>query len=60
MMNAKTKYNDFTGTATADISYHTNLTEFLRIYNIDTERFTPIGARFNIGDSGSFLCVNNM
>ena len=53
-MKAKTKYNDFTGTAAADISYNTNLNKFLQIYNIDTERFDPIGAQFQTGDSGSF------
>lgn len=53
-MKANTKYNDFTGTATADISDHTNLHKFLCNYNIDTERFTPIGAQFYTGDSGSF------
>lgn len=54
MMKAKTRYNDFTGTAAADISYNTNLNEFLQTYNIDTERFFPIGAQFQTGDSGSF------
>jgi hypothetical protein len=61
-MKADTQYNDFVGTAAANISDYKNLKEFLHSKNIDTERFHPIGARFYHGYSnffsGTFICTD--
>lgn len=62
-MKASTQYNDFVGTASADISDHSNLTDFLNSRGVDTERYEPIGANFYHGYSnffsGSIVCIDN-
>jgi len=61
-MKASTQYNDFIGTAAADISDHSNLTDFLNSRGVDTERYEPIGASFYHGYadffSGSIICID--
>ena len=61
-MKANTQYNDFIGTAAADISDHTNLREFLASRGIDTERYEPIGASFYHGYTdffnASIVCID--
>lgn len=52
-MKAEVQYNDFVGTAAADISDHTNLTKYLKSNGVDTNIYKPIGARLNFGESGS-------
>ena len=62
-MKADVQYNDFKGTAAADISDHTSLEDFLNDRGIDVVRFTAIGAEFYSGYSdffsASILCVDN-
>lgn len=53
-MKASTQYNDFEGTAAADISDHSNLTDFLNSRGADTERYDPIGASFYHGYANFF------
>jgi uncharacterized protein YjbK len=59
-MKADVSYNDFRGTAAADISDHTDLTEFLTEQGVDTKRYKPIGVSFYAGYedffSVGFLC----
>ena len=61
-MKASTQYNDFVGTTAADISDHSNLTDFLNGRGVDTERYEPIGASFYHGYvdfiSGSIICID--
>lgn len=61
-MKADTQYNDFEGTAAADISDHTSLKAVLMERGFDTKRFEPIGATFYHGYAkffnGSILCIN--
>lgn len=61
-MKASTQYNDFIGTSAADISDHSNLSEFLNSRGVDTERYEPIGANFYHGYadffSGSIICID--
>lgn len=62
-MKASTQYNDFIGTAAADISDHSNLTDFLSSRGVDIERYEPIGASFYNGYAdffnGSIICIDN-
>ncbi len=62
-MKATVQYNDFLGTAAADISDHFSLSDFLEQHNVDTERFKPVGAEFYSGYSDFFsisiVCVDN-
>ena len=62
IMKARTQYNDFVGTAAADISDHSNLTDFSNRRGVDTERYEPIGASFYHGYanffSGSIICID--
>lgn len=61
-MKASVQYNDFVGTAAADISDHLDLNEFLKKKGVDTERYDAIGASFYSGYSdyfsASILCVD--
>ena len=61
-MKAKVQYNDFVGTAAADISDHTNLTIFLQSRGVDMERYNAIGAKFYSGERGFFsasiICID--
>ncbi len=54
-MKASVQYNDFKGTAAADISDFSNLNDFLKDRGIDTERYNAIGASFYAGYSDFFL-----
>lgn len=62
-MKASTQYNDFIGTAAADISDHINLEGFLNSRGVDTDRYTPIGANFYHGYadffSASIICIDS-
>ncbi len=62
-MKASVQYNDFVGTAAADISDGQKLEDVLIEWGVDTERFTPVGISFFTGDSGhchfSILCTDN-
>ncbi|MFP9097860.1 hypothetical protein ACLI09_02295 [Flavobacterium sp. RHBU_24] len=62
-MKAEVQYNDFVGTAAADISDHTSLEDFIGLKGVDTDRFNPIGVEFYSGYSDSFLtsiiCIDN-
>jgi len=61
-MKATVQYNDFVGTAAADISDHFSLSDFLKSRNVDTERYDAIGVEFYCGYSDFFsvsiLCVD--
>lgn len=50
-MKASTKYNDFIGTAAADISSFTNFNKLLEDHKVDTARYEPIGIRLFHGDN---------
>ncbi|MCF6133456.1 hypothetical protein [Flavobacterium wongokense] len=62
-MKASVQYDDFVGTAAADISDHTNLKKFLEAKNVDTERYQAIGVSFYCGYSrffsASVICIDN-
>ncbi|MEP4091630.1 hypothetical protein [Reichenbachiella sp.] len=61
-MKADTQYNDFIGTAAADISDHFNLNDFLKSRKVDIERFDAVGASFYHGYSdffsASIVCID--
>ena len=61
-MKATVQYNDFIGTAAADISDHTDLNKFLASRSIDTDRYEAIGASFYSGYSdffsASIVCID--
>ena len=61
-MKASVQYNDFIGTAAADISDYTGLSQFIASRNVDTEKYDAIGVELhaNYGDSfsASFICVD--
>ncbi len=61
-MRATVQYNDFLGSAAADISDHFSLSDFLEQHNVDTERFYAVGAEFYCGYSDFFsvsiICVD--
>src|SRR6266542_2831887 len=66
-MKADVQYNDFVGTAAADISdflgskYGDNLESFGKYFKLDTERFKVIGISVYGTDNHyiSLLCVDN-
>lgn len=62
-MRATVQYEDFIGSAAADISDHFSLAEFLQQHNVDTERFQAIGAEFYSGYSDYFsvsvICIDS-
>jgi hypothetical protein len=61
-MKVTVQYNDFIGTAAADISDHTDLNKFLASRGIDTDRYEAIGASFYYGYSdffsASIICID--
>ncbi|MVN79256.1 hypothetical protein GO988_23230 [Hymenobacter sp. HMF4947] len=61
-MKAHVSYNDFIGTAAADISDHVNLVQFLQGRGVDTARYEAIGAHFYAGYAdfftASILCLD--
>lgn len=61
-MKATVQYNDFIGTAAADISDHTDLNKFLAFRGVDTDRYEAIGASFYSGYcdffSASITCID--
>lgn len=61
-MRATVQYNDFLGSAAADISDHFSLSDFLEQHNVDIERFHAVGAEFYSGYSDFFsvsiICVD--
>ena len=54
-MKAYVQYNDFLGTAAADISDYTTLEKYLNGINVDTNRYHPIGAKFYTS-YGDYFC----
>lgn len=62
-MKASVQYEDFIGTAAADISDHSNLNDFLSKHGVDTTRYEAIGASFYSGYSHyisvSIICIDN-
>jgi len=61
-MEAIVQYNDFIGSAAADISDHIDLNAFLIRRGVDTDRYDAIGASFYHGYSdffrGSIICLD--
>lgn len=61
-MKATVQYNDFIGTAAADISDHTDLNKFLASRGIEIDRYEAIGASFYSGYSdffsASIICID--
>ena len=58
-MKASVQYNDFIGTAAADINDWIRLDEYLKQKGVDTERYEPIGAEFYHGEryfGASIIC----
>lgn len=62
-MQASVQYNDFYGTAAADISDHTSLEKFLKKKGVNTDKYKPIGAKFFSGYNEYFgmsiICTNS-
>ena len=62
-MKASVQYDDFVGTAAADISDHTDLGRFLESKGVDIERYEAIGASFYFGENNYFsaaiICIDN-
>ncbi len=61
-MKASVQYNDFIGTAAADISDWINLEDYLTQKGIDIERYEPIGTEFYHGEryfGASIICKDN-
>ena len=56
-MKAYVQYNDFLGTAAADISDYTTLEKYLNGINVDTNRYHPIGAKFYTSYGDDFCNV---
>jgi len=61
-MQASVHYDDFVGTAAADISDHTDLNKHLKSRGFDTNRYESIGAKFYAIYSDSFsasiICID--
>lgn len=61
-MKADVQYNDFVGTAAADISDHTDLNKYLESKGVDINRYNSIGVRFyssyNFSFSASIICID--
>lgn len=61
-MKACTQYNDYRGTAAADISDYGSLSDYLRKKGVDTERYEPVGVELYTGYSNHisyrFICVD--
>lgn len=57
-MKAKVQYNDFVGTAAADISDFTNLRNILKEKGIDVNKFNPIGVSYysSYDDNDPSIC----
>lgn len=66
-MKATVQYNDFVGTAAADISDHTDLSRYLEHIGVDVDHYLPVGIRFYSSDYGmedntvnfSIICRNS-
>lgn len=56
-MKADVQYNDFLGTAAADISDYTTLEKYLNEIKVDTNRYYPIGAKFYTSYGDNFCNV---
>jgi len=61
-MKAEVQYNDFIGTAAADVSDHTDLNKFLAKRGVDIGQYEAIGAKFfswyTEGFSASIICID--
>lgn len=53
-MKASVQYNDFQGSAAADISDHTTLKKFIENRGVNIEKYKAIGAKFYAGYSDFF------
>lgn len=58
-MKASVQYNDFKGTAAADISDHTSLSKYLQSNGVDPECYYPIGIDIyhGVGDHFGFSII---
>lgn len=63
-MKASVQYDDYVGTAAADISDYTSLIDVLNEWGVDTERYYPVGITFYSGTGGfitfSILCEDKL
>lgn len=63
-MKASVQYDDFVGTAAADISDFITLHEVLKNWGVDTERYYPVGISFFSGTNNfvtfSILCEDRV
>lgn len=60
-MKATVQYNDFVGTAAADIRDGLDLSEYIMRKGVDTKRYEPIGAEFFSGEHffrAHIICVD--
>jgi len=62
-MKASTQYNDYKGTAAADISDHLFIRNYLKDRGVDIERYEPVGFELYTGYSHfvnyRFICKDN-
>lgn len=63
-MKAQVQYNDFVGSAAADITDHSDLKKFLVSRGVDVERYDPIGVSFYSGYTHNFhasiICLDRI
>jgi len=53
-MKANVQYNDFIGTAAADVVNQEVLNDFLKSKNVDTARYSAVGAKFYAVENSYF------
>ncbi len=62
-MKASTQYNDYKGTAAADISDYSSLKNYLKNHGVDIEKYEPVGLELDTNYSRfikySFICKDN-
>jgi len=64
IFKAQVQFNDFVGSAAADISDHSDLKKFLVLRKVDVERYEPVGASFysgyNHNCNASIICLDRI
>lgn len=62
-MKASTQYNDYKGTAAADVSDYLFIRDYLKDRGVDIERYEPVGFELYTGYSNfvsyRFICKDN-
>lgn len=62
ILKAQVQYNDFVGTAAADITDHCDLKKFLLLRKVDIDRYEPVGVSFysgyNYNFNASIICLD--